>query len=394
MLPRDPDLIIAGGDIYTPERIIRNGMLAITGGRISYCGEMQETGDVPRIEAVGKIVAPGFIDIHIHGGGGGDFIDGSEEAIHKILRHHARHGTTALLATTSTAQMAKIFAAFDAITRVMGDEEDGARILGIHMEGPYFAKPEPGCHVVDLIHDPTNPDEIRQVLAYAEYFKRVTIAPEIDGALPFIRALSSRGITVSGGHSNATYQEVRLAREAGLTHLTHHWSAMSGVRRVNAKRYSGMIEAGLVCDDLTTEVIADGRHLPTSLLKLAYKCKGPERLCLISDAMRASGLPEGGYEVCEMPVLVEDGVAVTMDRTSFASSIITLDRAVQHMVHTVGLPLLDVLRMASLTPAEVIGVQDRKGSLTAGKDADIVILNRDDLTVETVVIGGKQVTAA
>ena len=155
-----------------------------------------------------------------------------------------------------------------------------------------------------------------------------------------------------------------------------------------------MIEAGLVCDDLTTEVIADGRHLPTSLLKLAYKCKGAERLCLISDAMRASGLPEGVYEVCEMPVLVEDGVAVTMDRTSFASSIITLDRAVQHMVHTVGLPLPDVLRMASLTPAEVIGVQDRKGSLGAGKDADIVILNREDLTVETVVIGGKQVTAA
>jgi len=385
------DMIITGGDVYTPERIISPGMVAIADGRITFCGKAEQIGNVPHIDASGKIITSGFVDIHVHGGGGGDFIDGTKDAIRRALHHHVCCGTTSLLATTSTTTMPKAFAAFEAISGMMGNEETDAEIIGIHMEGPYFARPEPGCHVVDLIHEPTDPEEIARVLSYARYIKRVTLAPEINGALDLIRQLVRRGIIVSGGHSTATYEEVRLACEAGMTHLTHHWSAMSGVRRIEAKRFAGMVEAGLICDDLTTEVIADGRHLPTSLLRLAYKCKGAHRLCLISDAMRAAGLPEGVYEVCEMQAVVTDGVAVTMDRKAFASSIITLDQAVRHMVMSVGVSLPDALRMASLTPAEVIGVQHRKGSLAAGKDADILILNREHLTVEQVFRSGKRV---
>jgi N-acetylglucosamine-6-phosphate deacetylase len=388
------DMMITGGDVYTPERIISPGMVAIAGGRIVACEKMERVDKVPCIDATGKIVARGFVDIHIHGGGGGDFIDGNEEAIRRVLQHHASRGTTALVATTSTAPMPKIFKAFDAIAGLMGHEEAGAEILGIHMEGPYFAKPEPGCHVAELIHDPTDPEEIARVLSYARHLKRVTLAPEINGALALIRELAQRDVTISGGHSAATYREVRLGREAGMTHLTHHWSAMSGVRRVEAKRFSGMVEAGLVCDDLTTEVIADGRHLPTSLLRLAYKCKGAGKLCLISDSMRAAGLPEGVYEVCEMQAVVVDGVALTMDRTCFASSIITVDQAVRHMVMSAGISLADALRMASLTPAEVIGIQHRKGSLAVGKDADILILNRENLTVEQVFRRGQRIAAS
>lgn len=387
-------LVIAGGDLYTPERIIPAGVLVIEDGRIRHCGEAPATGALPRLEVPGMIVAPGFVDIHVHGGGGGDFIDGSAAAIRAATRHHARHGTTSLLATTSTAPLPKIFRAFDAITAAMADPGDGAEILGMHMEGPYFAKPEPGCHVVDLIHDPVDADECARVASRVPALARITLAPEIPGALPFIRRLSAAGVVVSGGHSNATYREVRLGREAGMTHLTHHWSAMSGVRRVAATRFAGMIEAGLVCDDLTTEVIADGRHLPTSLLRLAYRCKGPDGLCLVSDAMRASGMPEGIYEVCEMPALVEDGVAVTPDRTSFASSIITLVDAVRHMVKTVGIALPDALRMASRTPATVIGRRQRKGALLPGLDGDVVVLDPRELTVQAVVIGGRLVEGA
>lgn len=387
------DLIITGGDVYTPERIIPKGFVAISGGKISTCGRMQDIPDapgVPRVDATGKIVAPGFVDIHIHGGGGGDFVDGLEEGVRATVRHHASRGTTSLLATTGSAAMAKIFKAFDMVIKVMKQPQDGAEILGIHMEGPYLSKPELGCHNADLIHDPTDPEELDRILSYVPPIKRLTLAPENPGALDFTRRLVERGVIVSGGHSVADYRQTRLAREAGMTHLTHHWSGMVNVKRVEAKRYTGMVEAGLVCDDITTEVISDGRHLPTSLVRLAYKCKGPKGLCLVSDSMRAAGMPEGVYEVCEMDAVVVDGVALTMDKKCFASSIITLDIAVRHTTRTVGIALQDVLRMATLTPAEIIGVQDRKGSLTPGKDADVIIMNPGNLVVEQVFLRGKR----
>ncbi|NLF38147.1 N-acetylglucosamine-6-phosphate deacetylase, partial [bacterium] len=335
--------LFTNGDVYTPLRVIRNGMVVAEDGRIAYAGPpLSIPPGATVIDCAGGIISPGFVDIHVHGGGGGDFMDARQDAVRKALIHHARHGTTSLLATTCTAPMDRIFNAFDCIRDMMKNESGGARILGIHMEGPYLAKPEPGCHIAGLIHDPT-PDEIARVLGYGDLIRRITLAPEIPGALEFIRAAAQQGICVSGGHSMATYEEVRRAAEAGVRHITHLWSAMSTVKRVNAKRFAGMVEAALLCDDLTTEVIADGRHLPTSLLRLAYKNKGAGGLCLVSDAMRASGMPEGVYEVCGLDAVVEDGVALTMDRSCFASSIITMEAAVQHMILDAGIAPLDAL---------------------------------------------------
>ena len=380
--------VFRNADVYTPGRIIRNGMVATEGGKIAYVG----TADVAPAESTivdcgGGIVAPGFVDIHVHGGGGGDFMDPDPTATRLALAHHARHGTTSLLATTCTAPITAVFAAFDRIRGLMGNEDPGAELLGVHMEGPYFAKPEPGCHIADLIHDPL-PAEVARLLENKDIVRRITLAPEITGALDVIRQAATCGMCVSGGHSAATYEEVRRAVEAGMNHITHLWSAMSGVKRVNAKRYAGMIEAALLCDDLTTEVIADGRHLPSSLLRLAYKNKGADKLCLISDAMRASGLPPGTYEVCGLQAVVEDGVALTADRKSFASSIITMEEAVRHMILEVGLPTLDVLCMASQTPARIIGVNHRKGRLQEGLDADIVVLDRSTFSVQRVMLRG------
>jgi N-acetylglucosamine-6-phosphate deacetylase len=287
--------------------------------------------------------------------------------------------------------MDAIFAAFDRISAMMAAENDGAEILGIHMEGPYFAKPEPGCHIVELLHDPT-PEEIERVLGYAGVCRWITLAPEIGGALELTRRATERGMCISGGHSSATYEEVRRAADAGLRHITHLWSAMSMVKRVRAKRYAGMVEAALLCDDLTTEVIADGRHLPTSLLRLAYKCKGADKLCVISDAIRASGMPEGVYEVCGLKATIEDGVALTEDRMRFAGSVITMEKAVQHMILDVGLPPIEVLRMASHTPARVIGVDARKGMLKEGMDADIVVLDAATFSVQQVMARGRLVS--
>jgi N-acetylglucosamine-6-phosphate deacetylase len=228
-------------------------------------------------------------------------------------------------------------------------------------------------------------------MRYADIIKRVTIAPEEPGAMAFIRQLSARGIVASIGHSTATYEQVARAVEAGASHVTHLYSAMSTVTRVEAKRYAGVLEAALERDDLTTEVIADGKHLPTSLLRLAFKCKGPEKLILVSDSTRALGMPEGKlYELCGQMALHEDGVGYTPDKKAFAGSVITMAVAVRHMVQTVGVSLRDVLTMASLTPAKIMGIESSKGSLQAGKDADLVILHRTSLSPIYVMAMGQQ----
>jgi len=387
--------VVWNGPVYTPGRIIAGGgAVLVEGGVIAAAGlltALQPPADAERIDAHGGIIAPGYVDIHVHGGDGADSTDGSVEAVRTVSRRLARVGTTSYLPTTATAPFPDIWRAFDAISEVMADRGPAeARALGMHMEGPLFSPQQAGAHNANLLKMP-GPEERETLLGYAGRLRRVTLAPEREGAMALIRDLSDRGVLVCGGHSDALYGVVCQAMEAGLRHITHLWSSMSLMRRIGPKRYSGMLEAALVEDGLTAEMIADGYHLPSSLMKIAYRMKGPDKLALVSDAMRAAGLGPGVYDLAGIKALVEEGsgVAVTMDRTAFAGSISSVAQCVQHVVQVVGIPLVDALRMATETPARIIGAGNQVGRLAPGLAADLLILDPLTLLPERIMIGGE-----
>jgi N-acetylglucosamine-6-phosphate deacetylase len=393
-------LAIVGGTVYTPGRIIDHGVVLVQDGRILDVGPADSVpapAGATRMDAKGGIVCPGLVDLHIHGGDGADCTDGTDEAVRATARRHLRAGTTAFLATTASAPLPRIWDAFDAIGRVMASPgPDEARVLGIHMEGPYFSLAQRGAHAAELLRMPDE-DEVQRLCAYADdgLLTRLTLAPEREGAMDIIARLYERGVLVSGGHSDALYAQVCAAMGAGMRHITHLWSGMSMVRRIGPKRYAGMVEAALVEDDLTAEIIADGYHLPGSLMKMAYRLKGPEKLCIVSDAMRASGLGAGEYEVAGIRAVVEEGggVAMTPDRTAFAGSISTMLQCMRHMVQDVGVSLRDAITMSTRTPARILGMDDRVGEIARGRHADLLILDPATLSPRQILLGGEAVEA-
>jgi len=264
-------------------------------------------------------------------------------------------------------------------------------ILGLHLEGPYFSMEQRGAQDPTYIKNPQRED-YQEILNFSDDIVRWTAAPELPGAMKFGRELSKRGIVCSMGHSNAIYEDVVRAYENGYSMITHFYSGMSMVKRINSFRYSGIVESGYLIDDLFVEVIADGMHLPESLLKLIYKIKGPDKICLVTDSMRAAGCGDGesilGNLVTGQKVIVEDGVAKLKDRSAFAGSVATADRLVRTMVQTAGVPLVDAVKMITLTPARAMGIDHKKGSLIPGKDGDIVVFD-EDIQVKLVVVGGK-----
>ena len=389
---------IVNGRIYTPRRIVGDGAVLLEDGEIIAVDSYQRLGlaeDIERLDAQGCIVCPGFVDMHVHGGDGADSVDGSEEAVRTVAARHLRAGTTSLAPTTSTAPIAQIWRAFDSIVTVKREPRKGeARVLGIHMEGPFFAPSQRGAHHPDLLRMP-DAAERERLYSYAKELLCVTLAPEREGALEMIARLAREGVLVAGGHSDALYAEVCRAMQAGLSHIIHLWSSMSTVSRIGPKRYSGMLEAALVEEDLTAEIISDGYHLPSSLIKIAVRIKGVEKLCLVSDAMRGSGLGPGQYEVCGLDAIVEEGggVALRADRQAFAGSISTIQQCLKHTVQVVGLALPDALQMATLTPARILGLDDRIGRLAPGRWADLLLLDPATLEPERIMLDGAWVDA-
>ncbi|MBC7235373.1 MAG: N-acetylglucosamine-6-phosphate deacetylase [Chloroflexi bacterium] len=387
-------IAIVNGTVYTPTRIIPQGIVLIEGERIIAVGSPAQVSlpnGTERIDARGQVVCPGLVDIHLHGGDGADCGDGTSAAVRTVARRHLRAGTTSFLPTTASAPLPDIWRAFEAIHEVLRNPHaDEARVLGIHMEGPFFSLEQRGAHAPELLRMP-DASERAKLYSYIGPLKRVTLAPEREGALELISHLARNGVLISGGHSDALYEQVCRAMEAGLSHITHLWSGMSTVRRFGPKRYAGMLEAALVEERLTAEIIADGYHLPTSLIKMAYRLKGSEKLCLVSDAMRASGMGPGEYKVAGITALVEEGagVAITPDRMAFAGSISTLVQCLQHVVQVVGLALRDALQMATETPARILGLEDRIGRLAPGHYADVLILDRATLEPQSIVLGGQ-----
>lgn len=402
-MSEEETLVFKNAKIITPMRVIDNGVLIVEHGKISSIGP--EAGvKIPQgikvIDAADKYLAPGFIDIHLHGGGGADVMDGTEEAIEKISKVHAKGGVTSIVPTTSTAPLDKILKALRNIGIAKRKVLKGAQVLGAHIEGPYFSTEQRGAQNPEFIKNP-KPEEYLRFLDECDCILRVSAAPELEGGLELGRELKKREIVASIAHTNATYQEVLAAIEAGYTHVTHMYSGMSGLKRINAYRISGVIESTLLLDELTTEVIPDGHHLPPSLMKLTIKAKGLDKVSVITDAICAAGLSPGKYSSGGLDVIVETNVAEEFEipeeegnfvaklltRDAFAGSVTTMDRCVRNMVKFVDLSMQDAIKMATVNPAKVIGVDDRKGSLTRGKDADIVVLDEGLSVIMTLVEG-------
>lgn len=387
-------LKIINARILTPQRIIKEGTLIAAEGRIVYVGEQnQEVREALEIDAEGRFLAPGFIDLHVHGGGGYDFMDGTETAFLKIAETHAQYGTTALYPTTLTSEKQSLLDTLDVFESAQQRNRYGAQLLGMHLEGPYFAMNQRGAQDPRYIRNP-DPEEYKEVIGYSRSIKRWSAAPELEGAIELGRFLMSRNVLPAIAHTDAVYDEVVTAFENGYTLATHFYSGMSGVSRRNGYRYAGVIESGYLIDAMDVEVIADGIHLPAPLLKLIVKIKGPDRIALITDAMRAAGMPEGesilGGSTNGLKVIVDKGVAWLPDRSSFAGSVATADRLVRNMVHLAEVPLVDAVRMMTATPARIMGIDPQKGALVAGKDADLVLFD-GQVQIHKTIIGGRVV---
>lgn len=389
-----PRLKIINGRVITPSWIIPNGTILITGSTITEISDRNiDAPDAVVFDANGAYVSPGFIDIHVHGGGGHDFMDGTETAFLQIAQTHARYGTTAMVPTTLTSSLDNLYETLAIYERATLKNTTGARFLGMHLEGPYFAMTQRGAQDPRYIRDP-DPAEYREVLNRSSDIARWSVAPERPGALAFGDYLRSKGVLAAIAHTDAVYDDVLAAVRHGYSLATHLYSCMSGVTRQNGFRYAGVVESAYLLDELDVELIADGVHLPAPLLKLAYKIKGPDRTVLITDAMRAAGMPPGKSVLGSLhdgiEVIVEDGVAKMPDRQAFAGSVATTDRLVRNMVTMADIPLPEAVRMMSSTPARVMGVGNRKGELTAGKDADIVFFD-ENITVQLTMVEGRVV---
>ena len=334
------------------------------------------------IDASGEFVTAGFIDLHCHGGNGYDFSCGDPEGIRKAAILHLMHGTTTLFPTVTSSGFETLKKAILAIEEA---EKTFSMLGGIHLEGPYFSPAQMGAQNGDRIRVP---DEKEYMGILSEHkIARWDYAPELDPDFRFLDALKLHGVLPAAAHTDATCREMENAADHGCRLVTHLYSCTSTIKRANGFRIAGVTEAAYLRDEICAELIADGCHLPDELLRLAYKLKGPEKLALITDAMRASGLPEEGvYDIGGVPCFVEDGVAKLMDRSAFAGSVATTDRLVRTCVHA-GIPLVDSVRMITETPAKIMGLT-KKGVLKAGYDADIVVFDRD-IKIKTVIQGGK-----
>lgn len=393
-MPNSPsnDIIIFNGQIITAFRILPEASLWISHGKIKAI----ETGKIEKenatyIDAQGQYISPGFIDIHIHGGGGYDFMDGTVEAFLGIAETHAKYGTTAMYPTTLSGDWEDFIQLLNIYPEAAQQNNHGAQFLGIHIEGPYLAMSQKGAQDPRYIRPPVK-EEYEFVINNYPYVKRWSIAPELPGALEFGTFMRQNGVIPAIAHTDAIFEEVVLAHEVGFNLATHFYSAMSGVTRKNAFRYGGSIEATYVLDQMDVEVIGDGVHLPSSLLQLIVKSKGVDSIALITDAMRAAGMPEGpsllGTKTNGLPVIVEDGVAKLPDRSSFAGSVATTDRLVRTLRELTTVSLIEAVRMASLVPARVMNIDQNKGSITPGKDADIILFN-ENIDVSMTMVKGQ-----
>jgi N-acetylglucosamine-6-phosphate deacetylase len=387
------------GTVILADRLVPNGEVHVLGDRIQSVGPIsgsQSTSDGEVVDLRGGYLAPGYVDLHVHGGDGSDFMDGTAEAFRTAARAHARHGTTSLLPTTTVASHDQHMTFLDTCRRLKSDGTGGARILGAHFYGPYFGREAKGAHPGAHLRSPV-PAEYMQYLEFADSIVTATVAPELPGAEAFVRACRERGIVCNAGHSHATFDQMADAVQWGVRHVDHLFCAMSDRARLRLSQTypmrGGVLEATLFFDELTTEVIADGKHLQRELLLLASKIKGPDRLALVTDCNRALDMPDGPYMMGPLdggePVMRSDGVGVMPDGKALASSVVGMDHCVRTYQQLTGQPLHEVIRMATLTPARIAGWDHLIGSIAPGKLADLVVLDQH-LQIQQVYLAGER----
>lgn len=385
--------LIKNAKVVTADRVMK-GCCAFTDGIIDYVGREEVEAD-EIIDANGGFLVPGFIDIHCHGGNNLEFMDAGVEGFGKIAEFHKSHGTTTLFPTTLAADEGETLEVLENFKKYLA-EHPNSTMAGIHLEGPWLNPKQCGAQNTSYMKNP-DAEYLKNLKEKYPFIKKVGAAPELPGGAEFGEMGKKLGIVMSPAHTDGDFSDMEEALKHGYSIMTHLYSGMKGVERRNAYRYAGAVEAGLYFDSYFVEIIADGKHLPIELLKYIYKVKGPERICLITDAIRASGLPNGaktkiGSMERGLDVIVEDDVAKMPDRQAFAGSTATTDRLYKTMAKAVGTNttekvkpegLIALSKMTSLTPAKVMGLTDR-GEIKVGKLADLVILDSDYNLVQVI----------
>ena len=365
-------------DIYSESGLVRNGSLLIEGEKIAQIYSRADAGISADkvIDGKGSIAIPGYIDVHVHGGAGHDIGNGSLEAIYGTRDFYQEHGVTMIFPTFMTNRLEIIEEGLRNLRTARSTNAPGkAEIAGCHIEGPFLNPMYKGCQSAELII-PLDDDNFRMFEEYRDVIARITVAPEYADNTKYFPRLRELGIQISVGHSCATISQVAEAVKMGATSVTHLYNAQSQTHKEGPYRIGGVTEAGLTFDELYTEAICDGYHLPNELVQIAYRCKGPDKMLVISDASLCAGMKSGSVvRTSGVDFLVEDGIAMNADRTSFASSTSPIDKMVRHLIFNVKLPIADVVKMSSATPAKLMGIFERKGSIREGKDADILLVD-------------------
>src|SRR5213080_170951 len=386
-------MILTNARLIFPDGI-RDGLeVVVEKGKIAAIDEQVRVRSKDVLDLDGNYLAPGFIDLHVHGALGRDTMEASAEAFRAICDFHLSGGTTSLLLTTATAPIEKIIAALNAVRDSTHQPRRRSRpssaIAGVHVEGPFISKAKRGAQREEFIQVPS-PARVQQLLDHADVIKRVTIAPEIPGALEAIENFQTRGISVSGGHSDAWDEEATAAFERGMRSVTHTFNCMSSARRRGVYRVGGLLEFALSEPQISCELIADGHHVSPTLMRMLYRAKGAGGICLVTDATAGAGLPEGSrFSLFGNECLVEGGVCLLADRSALAGSASRMIDLVRTMVQKVDVPLHEAVMMATGNPARAIGLE-KKGQLTVGADADFVVLS-PELEVLRVSVGGKEI---
>ncbi len=382
--------IVKNGTVITPEDEIKDGIVVIQNDKIIEVGkrgEVNEPADATIIDAGGNFISPGLIDIHVNGANGADVSKVDSGTFSTMGNFFTKYGVTSYVGTTITAAPADIIKALQFARAYKTENKiDGAELLGIHMEGPYLSPEQSGAHPKQFLALP-KPEHYMPFLEYSDVLLKMTIAPELEGAEQLVKDLRERNIVVSAGHTNGIYSEMKEAIDAGVNHATHFFCNMSHFRRDNLKRVAGVVETLLYDDRVSGALIGDGWHVGPQLMKLLIKVKGIDKVCFVTDAMPAVGLPDGIHKVGDVEAVVENGIARLKDNTAYAGSVTTMNVCVRNGINQVGLSLVDAVRMSSLTPAKIIGVANRKGSLENGKDADITIFDNNINIKNTIAKG-------